>query len=223
MRAGDDAPVHRLAGLGRPDVFPEAPPVAALRLPPERDAARGDDLEHLTEVVELLAHDLDEAGHDVDVLDVGEDHVEGGAGGLPSRSARASMRTSSSRSSTRRTQAIPVPDKRPSMRDSATESRLPEGRPCTIGAMAAAIQPRATLREATKLTLFAWKSHILYGAAMAAIAGLVLAPAGSWILTQVLDAAGGGSVLNFNISDLVLSPRGVVLALLWSCSSASSS
>ena len=86
----------------------------------------------------------------------------------------------------------------------------------TIAAMNAAIQPRAALREATKLTLFAWKSHLLYGAAMAAVAGLVLAPAGTWVLTKVLGAAGGGSVLNFNLSDLALSFRGVVLAALWS-------
>ena len=126
----DDAPVHRLGGLGRPDVFPEPPPVAALRLSPERDAARGDDLEHLTEVVELLAHDLDEAGHDVDVLDVGEDHVEGRACGLLF-TVRMVDQDLVEPFFTRRTHAIPVSDLRPSMRDSATEFRSPEGRPGT--------------------------------------------------------------------------------------------
>jgi glycerophosphoryl diester phosphodiesterase len=77
-------------------------------------------------------------------------------------------------------------------------------------------RPLAALREATRRTLGAWKSHVVYGAVVAAIAGFLLAPAASWILVQALGAAAGGSVVNFNIADLALSLRGLGLLVLWS-------
>jgi glycerophosphoryl diester phosphodiesterase len=72
-----------------------------------------------------------------------------------------------------------------------------------------------SLPEATLGTARAWRCHLLYGILVGLISSFALAPVGSFLLVQVLGAAGGGPVINFELANLALSFRGLLLFSLW--------
>jgi glycerophosphoryl diester phosphodiesterase len=76
-------------------------------------------------------------------------------------------------------------------------------------------KPRVALREATRRVLGDPKGHLGYGVLASVAGGVILTPAGSWLLMKIITT-GGGSAVNTAIASFVFSLRGLVVLALWS-------
>jgi glycerophosphoryl diester phosphodiesterase len=77
------------------------------------------------------------------------------------------------------------------------------------------LAPVGLLADAFRLAWAERRRVVLYGLAAGAILAVLLAPLASWLLMQGLEAARGGTVLNYELADLASSPAGLLLGLLW--------